>query len=209
MATLHSSCLENPMNRGAWQATAHRATKSQTRLSPCLFWDLFYLPNSTPLGAGGWVGSYLDRIQQVDRTLHLFAFLFFFWPAQHALPGVGQWASYVSIISHLLLYLPDIVAQSCSLSPILTHLYALHTTSAKWTNHPREPWHFLSLIDALFQLSPLSPQEWCPSPGIKTQLSTLKPRTARIQLPFTGKGACDLRRDKLQGVKKPPRLWST
>ena len=77
MATLHSSCLENPMNRGAWQATAHRATKSQTRLSPCLFWDLFYLPNSTHLGAGGWVGSYLDRIQPVDRTLPLFAFFFF------------------------------------------------------------------------------------------------------------------------------------
>ena len=26
------SCLENPMNRGAWQATVHRVTQSQTRL---------------------------------------------------------------------------------------------------------------------------------------------------------------------------------
>ena len=26
-------CLENPMDRGAWWATAHRVTKSQTRLS--------------------------------------------------------------------------------------------------------------------------------------------------------------------------------
>jgi len=26
------SCLENPMDRGAWQATVHRVTKSQTRL---------------------------------------------------------------------------------------------------------------------------------------------------------------------------------
>ena len=24
-------CLENPMDRGAWQATVHRATKSRTR----------------------------------------------------------------------------------------------------------------------------------------------------------------------------------
>ena len=24
------SCLENPMDRGAWQATIHRVTKSQT-----------------------------------------------------------------------------------------------------------------------------------------------------------------------------------
>ena len=26
------SCLENPMERGAWQATAHRFTKSRTQL---------------------------------------------------------------------------------------------------------------------------------------------------------------------------------
>ena len=30
---LQYSCLENSMDRGAWQATVHRATKSQTRLS--------------------------------------------------------------------------------------------------------------------------------------------------------------------------------
>ena len=30
---LQYSCLENPMDRGAWQATVHRVTKSQTRLS--------------------------------------------------------------------------------------------------------------------------------------------------------------------------------
>ena len=30
---LRYSCLENPMDRGAWQATAHGVTKSQTRLS--------------------------------------------------------------------------------------------------------------------------------------------------------------------------------
>ena len=29
---LQYSCLENPMNRGAWLATVHRLTKSQTRL---------------------------------------------------------------------------------------------------------------------------------------------------------------------------------
>ena len=31
MTTL--SCLENPMDRGAWQATVHGVAKSQTRLS--------------------------------------------------------------------------------------------------------------------------------------------------------------------------------
>ena len=30
---LQYSCLENPMDRGAWQATIHGVAKSQTRLS--------------------------------------------------------------------------------------------------------------------------------------------------------------------------------
>ena len=29
---LQYSCLENPMDRGAWRATVHRVTKSQTQL---------------------------------------------------------------------------------------------------------------------------------------------------------------------------------
>ena len=29
---LQCSCLENPMDRGAWRATVHRVTESQTRL---------------------------------------------------------------------------------------------------------------------------------------------------------------------------------
>ena len=29
---LQYSCLENPMDRGAWQVTVHRVTKSQIRL---------------------------------------------------------------------------------------------------------------------------------------------------------------------------------
>ena len=30
---LHYSCLENPMDRGAWWVTVHRVTKSQAQLS--------------------------------------------------------------------------------------------------------------------------------------------------------------------------------
>ena len=30
---LQDSCLENPMDRGAWRAAVHGVTKSQTRLS--------------------------------------------------------------------------------------------------------------------------------------------------------------------------------
>ena len=32
---LQHSCLDNPMDRGAWWATVHGVTKSQTRLSDC------------------------------------------------------------------------------------------------------------------------------------------------------------------------------
>ena len=31
--SLRYSCLENPMNRGAWQATVHGVAKSRTQLS--------------------------------------------------------------------------------------------------------------------------------------------------------------------------------
>ena len=31
--TLQHSCLENPVDRGAWRATVHRAAQSQTQLS--------------------------------------------------------------------------------------------------------------------------------------------------------------------------------
>ena len=34
---LQYSCLENPMDRGAWQATVHGVAKSQTRLSDVTF----------------------------------------------------------------------------------------------------------------------------------------------------------------------------
>ena len=34
---LQYSCLENPMDRGAWWATVHGVTKSQTRLSDFTF----------------------------------------------------------------------------------------------------------------------------------------------------------------------------
>ena len=48
--SLQCSCLKNPMDRGAWRATVHEVTKSQTRLkqlsmhackstfTPCLLW---------------------------------------------------------------------------------------------------------------------------------------------------------------------------
>ena len=37
MATHSSTCLENPMDRGAWWATVHGVAKSRTRLSDFTF----------------------------------------------------------------------------------------------------------------------------------------------------------------------------
>ena len=34
---LQDSCLENPMDRGAWGATVHGVAKSRTELRDCLF----------------------------------------------------------------------------------------------------------------------------------------------------------------------------
>ena len=34
---LQDSCLENPMDRGAWKAAVHRVTESRTRLSDFTF----------------------------------------------------------------------------------------------------------------------------------------------------------------------------
>ena len=55
---LRYSCLENPMDRGAWWATVHGITKSQTRLSNTLFqYNRFplqsYAFNSIVLNRGG------------------------------------------------------------------------------------------------------------------------------------------------------------
>ena len=42
---LQSCCLENPMDRGAWRATVHGVTKSQTQLSTrtCLGTDPVFM----------------------------------------------------------------------------------------------------------------------------------------------------------------------
>ena len=41
--TLQYSCLENPMDRGAWWATVHEVAKSRTQLSPAQLASLIHL----------------------------------------------------------------------------------------------------------------------------------------------------------------------
>ena len=44
---LQYSCLENPMDRGAWEAAVHEVTKSRTRLSNFTFVALYSQKNFT------------------------------------------------------------------------------------------------------------------------------------------------------------------
>ena len=41
--SLQYSCLENPRDRGAWQATVYRVAKSQTKLSDCVCSHTIYV----------------------------------------------------------------------------------------------------------------------------------------------------------------------
>ena len=41
-ATLQYSCLENPMDRGAWWATVHEVAKSRIRLSDFIDFTFFF-----------------------------------------------------------------------------------------------------------------------------------------------------------------------
>ena len=52
---LQYSCLQNSMDRGAWQATVHRVTKSRTWLSNYLF-TFFYMDIDT--GGRIWSSNY-------------------------------------------------------------------------------------------------------------------------------------------------------
>ena len=53
--SLQYSCLENPMDRGAWQATVNGVAKTQTQLSNFTF--LTFLQNVPKLESYLWVRS--------------------------------------------------------------------------------------------------------------------------------------------------------
>ena len=59
---LQYSCLENPMDGGAWWATVHGVTKSQTRLSNFTFFHF-----------ASWKKSYDQPRQHILKQRHYFA----------------------------------------------------------------------------------------------------------------------------------------
>ena len=72
---LQYSCLENPMDGGAWWAAVHRAAKSQTRLSDFTFtyWRRKWQPTPVFLpgesqGRGSLMGYRLWGCTESDMT---------------------------------------------------------------------------------------------------------------------------------------------
>ena len=65
---LQYSCLENPMDRGAWWATVHGVAKSQTRLSDFPFTFTF-----THIYSGIFIVTYI-----CEYFLHFVSYLFIF-----------------------------------------------------------------------------------------------------------------------------------
>ena len=89
---LQYSCLENPMDRGAWQATVHSVTQSQTRLK-----RLSTAYKSYPL-----FSSYMPPKSISKAQSHISPSLFF--PKFHNKTFAPSFAMAFSSISQLYLY---------------------------------------------------------------------------------------------------------
>ena len=71
---LQYSCLENPMDRGAWQATVHRVAKSRTwmkRLSTHACLHLTTFQNRNLLVAKSWLALKFSCLKSSHETLEL------------------------------------------------------------------------------------------------------------------------------------------
>ena len=77
---LQYSCLENPMDRGAWRATVHRVTKSQTRLKRT------NIPRTRQPASS---------FHSLEREVLLFARLAFSWGHQCSFKNVSWVVSFV------------------------------------------------------------------------------------------------------------------
>ena len=68
---LQYSCLENPMDRGAWQATVHGISKSQTQLSDGKFHFLWLKQNKTKQNRSYYMcvhSSFIHSSSKLERT---------------------------------------------------------------------------------------------------------------------------------------------
>jgi len=76
---LWDPCLENPMDRGAWRATVHRVTKSQTQMSVhvCACTHTHRQTRQTK-GHGSFLGSRGLWFQAVDTFLKPYIYVYIF-----------------------------------------------------------------------------------------------------------------------------------
>ena len=110
---LQYSCLENPMDRGAWQAMIHRATNSQTQLSTHAYTLL------AALQAVFWLA--LDPSCSQPDIFHLRPHFIFFSLLQCNCFTVLSWFllynKVYQLYSPYLLYLCILLALLCLLPP--------------------------------------------------------------------------------------------
>ena len=69
---LQSSCLENPMDRGAWRAAVHGVAKSQTRLirHRVATWTLWIATAGRRYAIGGQVPAMRTNLQRTRQPSH-------------------------------------------------------------------------------------------------------------------------------------------
>ena len=79
---LQYSCLENPMDGGAWSASVHGVTKSQTRLSD-------FTSLSLPLELTGWISLYSKGLSRVFSNTTVQKHQFFV--IEDRLKEPGEW----------------------------------------------------------------------------------------------------------------------
>ena len=83
---LQYSCLENPMDGGAWSASVHGVTKSQTRLSD-------FTSLSLPLELTGWISLYSKGLSRVFSNTTVQKHQFFG-------PQLSLWFTFTSLHDH-------------------------------------------------------------------------------------------------------------
>ena len=121
--SLQYSCLENSMERGAWQATVHGVAKSQTRLRDLTTTAMEVIRNSlllgtplqyscleNPMDGGAWLAA-VHGVEKSQTRLNDFTFSFHFHAlekemATHSsvlawrIPGTGEPGGALSLGSH-------------------------------------------------------------------------------------------------------------